>query len=302
MKQLFTRFLLYAAIISLIYWVYLTFMSHVLNEDRLYKLDPKKTVLIIGDSHTAYGIIDSNMAHVANMSQPADVYLYNYRKLEKLLPLNPQIHTVVIGFAGHNIQQFMSKVFLKRHGFTQSKVQNYYHLLHTSEMGYLLAQSPTQVIKGVVGLPKLKTPYLLKIMRGQQMDLNDDLKIGGYAFHDDTLDLKKNYADVARLEKEHEDLLSLWPWQLNYLHKMVDLCKARHLKVIFIRMPEHKLFPKSIEPKFEAYRKEQFGDIPFVDFLKMDLPDSCYADLDHLNYYGAKAFTDSFVHYAATIE
>jgi hypothetical protein len=302
MKQLLTRFLIYAAIISLTYWVYLTFMSHVLNEDRLYKLDPKKTVLVIGDSHTAFGIIDSNMTHVANLSQSADVYLYNYRKMQKLLPLNPQIHTVMIGFGGHDVQQFMAKVFLKRHEFTKAKVQNYYHLLSAADMSYLLFQSPTQVIKGVVGLPKLKTPYLLKIMRGRRMNLEDDIKFGGFSFRDDTLDLKKNFADVAKLEKDKEDLLSMWPWQIDYLHKLVDLCKAHHVKVIFIRMPEHKLFPRSIEPDFQAFRKKEFGEIPFVDFIKMDFPDSCFADLDHLNYYGARIFTDSFAHYAATIE
>jgi hypothetical protein len=82
----------------------------------------------------------------------------------------------------------------------------------------------------------------------------------------------------------------------------MDLCKAHHVKVIFIRMPEHKLFPRSIEPDFQAFRKKEFGEIPFVDFIKMDFPDSCFADLDHLNYYGARIFTDSFAHYAATIE
>jgi len=296
MKRLFLRFLLFTAIVAAIYWGYLLFMSRVLNEDRLYRVNSKKTVLIMGDSHTAYGIIDSSLDNVINLSQPADVYLYNYLKLKKTLPLNPQIHTVIMGCGGHNIQQFMSKVFLKRHGFTKAKVQNYYHLLSTAEMTYLLAQSPDQVIKGVIGLPKLKTPYIMKILRGQYVSL-DDIKIGGYAFHDDTLDLKKNFADVARLERNKVDQVSKWAWQIGYLHQMVDLCKSRNVKVIFVRMPEHKLFPKPIEPVFQQFLHDEFGDIPFVDYLKMELPDSCYADLDHLNYYGAKKFTDSFRRY-----
>jgi hypothetical protein len=300
MKQLLKKFLLYAAIVTAIYWGYLTAMSAILNRDNLYKVDAQKTVLLMGDSHIAYGIIDSNMEHVINLSQPADMYLYNYLKLQKLLPQNPQIRTVVIGCAGHNIQQFWSDVFLTKQGFTQAKVQNYYHLLSTTDMSYLLYHSPEQVIKGVVGLPKLKTPYLLKILRHQPVTL-EQLKIGGYAFHDDKLDLDKNRADVDKLNKKGTDQLALWTWHINYLHKIVDLCKSRGVNVVFVRTPEHKLFPKPIEPEFQKFLKREFPDVPFADFMKMDLPDSCFADLDHLNYYGAKVFSDSFAHYAATL-
>lgn len=302
MKQLLTRFLIYASIIAFIYWGYLSVVSHVLNTDRLYKLPPEKTVMVIGDSHTAFGIIDSNLAHVANLSQSADVYLYNCLKVEKVLPLNPQIHTVIIGFGAHDVQQFMADVFLKKYEFTKAKVQNYYHLLSASDLCYLLYKSPTQVIKGVVGLPKLKTPYVTKILRGKKMDLNDELRIGGFTFRDEKIDMKKNIADAAKLVTDKEDLISMWPWQINYLHKLVDICKAHNVKVIFIRMPEHKDFPRTIEPEFQAFRKREFGDIPFLDYLQMDFPDSCFSDMDHLNYYGARIFTDSFSKYAATLQ
>ncbi len=301
MKKLFARFLIYAAIVAALYFAYLGVVARVLNEDRLYKVPGNKTVLIIGDSHTAYGINDTLLEHAVNLSQPADVYLYTYHKLKKVLPLNPQIHTVIIGCGGHSIEQFMSKVFLKRYGFTKAKVQNYYHLLTPGELVYLLGQSPDQVIKGVIGLPKLKTPYVAKILRSQTPTL-DELKIGGYAYHDDTINFKKDLGDVARLEKNKEDLLSFWPWQIGYLHKAVDYCKSRNVKVIFVRTPEHKLYPRAIEPLFQKFLHDEFSDIPFVDYLKMELPDYGFADLDHLNYNGAMIFTDSFRHYVDKIK
>jgi hypothetical protein len=292
---------IYVAIVSVLYFSYLSFISAELNKDRLYKIADKKTIMVIGDSHTAYGINDSLLENVINLSQPADVYLYTYHKLKKVLPLNPRIKTVIIGIGGHSIEQFMSKVFLQRYGFTQAKVQNYYHLLSAAELTYLLGQSPSQVIKGVVGLPKLKTPYAVKILRSQPVTL-DDLKIGGYSYHSDTINFRKELDGLANLEKNSVDVTSFWPWQIGYLHQAVDFCKSRNVNVIFVRIPEHKLYVRTIEPLFQKFLQEQFKEIPFVDYLRMDLPDSCYADLDHLNYNGAMKFTDTFRHFVSTIQ
>ncbi len=36
---------------------------------------------------------------------------------------------------------------------------------------------------------------------------------------------------------------------------------------------------------------DEFGEIYYLDYLRMELPDSCYKDANHLNYMGANIFT-----------
>ena len=37
---------------------------------------------------------------------------------------------------------------------------------------------------------------------------------------------------------------------------------------------------------------KNYSNIKFYDFKDMELPDSCFGDLDHLNYKGAKVFSE----------
>ena len=43
---------------------------------------------------------------------------------------------------------------------------------------------------------------------------------------------------------------------------------------------------------YREYWSEKFPSIRFIDCTQMNLPDSCFADREHLNYRGARLFSD----------
>lgn len=46
------------------------------------------------------------------------------------------------------------------------------------------------------------------------------------------------------------------------------------------------------EVLYQKFYQENYSHIKFYDFRTLNLPDSCFRDLDHLNYKGAKIFSD----------
>ena len=62
--------------------------------------------------------------------------------------------------------------------------------------------------------------------------------------------------------------------------------------MFLIRSPQHPaLEVTKYEDLYQAERRKRFADIPYLDFDGFSLPDSLYADLEHLNEAGAQVFS-----------
>ncbi|HCY82975.1 MAG TPA: hypothetical protein DHV22_15955, partial [Xanthomarina gelatinilytica] len=81
-------------------------------------------------------------------------------------------------------------------------------------------------------------------------------------------------------------------YDITYLNKMVTFCKNNNIQVIFVRSPYHVMFDgHRYENIFQAYKKEHFPNIPFLDFQDFPMDDSEFKDLEHLNLKGARKFS-----------
>lgn len=81
------------------------------------------------------------------------------------------------------------------------------------------------------------------------------------------------------------------PLQLEYLHKIVELCEQQHIKLYFINTPIYQIDKYWDTEDFYKKIKTMFGNVEFLDYGRLQFPDSCYGDIDHLNYKGAKQFS-----------
>ncbi len=293
MKKFLSRLALYFFILLSLYSGYLTLTGILLSNNNLYKLPTSKTTLLLGDSHTADGVIDSSLTHLVNLSHPADAYLYSYRKLTKILAANPHINTVIIGIGSHNIQQFMEHEFLYKNGYTQEKIRNYYQIMTVEDFSFLLRKTPDQVIKGLVSIPKIKSTVTNKILFSHGTATLHDLNIGSYSYLKTVIDINKNKTGVQNRINNKEDLLATSQWQIDYLQKMVQLCQQKNIRILLLRMPEHKLFRKPNEQIFQSFLAHNYPQLPFIDLINLPLADSCFFDMDHLNYHGAIITTDT---------
>lgn len=302
MKQFHYRLFLYFFILFSLLGGYLTFTGILLSNNNLYKLPTTKTTLLIGDSHTADGINDSNISYLANLSYPADAYIHSYRKLDKILGVNPQINTVIIGLGSHNIQKFMENEFIYKNGYTQEKIRNYFQIMKVEDFTFLLRKTPDQVIKGFVSIPKIKSTVTNKILFSSTPATIYDLNIGKYNYLKDVIDIKRNKDGIQNRINNKIDLMASSQWQIDYLQKMVQLCQQKNLRILFIRMPEHTMYRKPNEKIFQSFLTTNYPKIPFIDLRDLQLPDSCYLDMDHLNYNGATIATDTLIHILKTYQ
>jgi hypothetical protein len=79
--------------------------------------------------------------------------------------------------------------------------------------------------------------------------------------------------------------------QLRYLRKISDYCKSRNKTLILINTPVFESRKYTSYIAFENNRKKYFNDELFLDYSQMQLPDSLFADVAHLNKKGAAVFS-----------
>jgi hypothetical protein len=295
MIKFFRQLLFYFTLIFFVYLFSFSATSYIFNENYIYKIPPGKTTLILGNSHTTVSINDSLSTNTFNLSNLSDLYTYSYAKLRKVLPLNPGIHTLLLSCSEQDITARNENVNLRL--ISDDKINNYFYLMTPGELFYMVLRNPEMSINALAGIPKSCVSRCVDIIRSK-VKLRD-LSLGGYQSTNGTINIEKQ---MKKLAEDNDDLTIISQRQVEYIHKIVLFCAGHHVKVIFIRPPEYKLYPRKNEAVFLNLLHTQFKEIPFKDYVNMALPDSCYKDMDHLNHYGAAIFTDTVCRYLNSID
>jgi hypothetical protein len=129
-------------------------------------------------------------------------------------------------------------------------------------------------------------------------DLNFSTKIGGYLY----LDRDKTDSIINSMISLKQTASSVIPVKINiseanlsYLDDIIEFCKKNDRKIILIRSPQHKEYSGyKNEEKYMEIVKSRYADIEYLDFSNFPLSNSKYGDLGHLNYKGAKIFSEWF--------
>jgi hypothetical protein len=257
--------------------------NYIVESQSSFKIDDDITKLVIGHSHSECSVNDSILKNSINLSSSGESYFYNYQKLKKVIGDNNQINTIFIEFTNNQVDSMMDDWI-----WNFEKMSHYLHLytpyMDSEDFELLLKNNPTDLLASYSIATR---KHFYRILSGDY-DLIDE--VGGYN-EEKGSKVDKLIADNeynSRISKNH----SLSKANLSYLRKMVDLCKKNNIKIFFIRSPQHPLYPDlSNESIYQNVLKTQFKDIELFDFNAMNLPNSHYLDLDHLNYKGAKQFT-----------
>ena len=62
------------------------------------------------------------------------------------------------------------------------------------------------------------------------------------------------------------------------------------MTIILLATPQHHM-SKIDTITYKQYHQQNYKDLKFYDFRSLQLHDSCFGDLNHLNYKGAKIFS-----------
>ena len=270
-KKFILRCLLFIScfiMIIIFAWNFITY-----NREELCKTEAN--ILFLGNSRIQYGVNDQIIPNTLNVGLNADNYVFSYLKLKLLKRYNPQIDTLILGYDKATLTHYFQISDEKFHPF-------FWDLLDYDDWIFFLKHD-TNIFMSPLNWLKILFPIKSHFATIKFQELG----IGGY------YDLYRDkLAEAIQQYQKSASNINTDELQEFYLKKIVHFCSSNNIKVIFLNMPSHPITYNLAEDKFlKQYAATHYSEIPYWDYEFIELPDSCYGDLTHINYRGAKSIS-----------
>lgn len=258
--------------------VFLFWNALLIHRESICKTNANK--LFLGTSRIQFSIDDRMIPNALNAGLNADDYIFSYLKLKLLKKYNHQIDTVYLICD-------RGTVYSSFH-ISEDKFHPYYwDLLDLEDWNKIIRYD-----RACFSLPLywLKILPLVKSYFGPVSF--QDLGIGQFS----ELYRNKLQEDIRRKKDNFSENYSVDKMQKFYLDRIVEFCRQNHIQLFFLNTPSHKSsFNKKAEDILDDFLKTNYSDVVYYDFEYIDIPDSCFGDVGHLNYKGAKYFTSFLI-------
>lgn len=253
-------------------------LAHMIGQRRI-KLEKRN--IILGDSNTRNGIDDKIFTDFKNFSQGGESYLFAYTKLDLFLKENNKIDTILLAFAPHNL---ISNKWVNgtEAGNLRYRMVEYFPYYTSEQHKELFTGNPKSYISS--------WQYMWESWKGKKFNPEQCTNLfflGGF------LPNNKIQNDKNFTPKEYEPA-EITPIEVKYLNKIIALCRANGITLIFIATPKNYLrkdFKNYYRPEFYEYYHNHYSDIPYLDFYSLPMPKDSYADISHLSYIGGEYFS-----------
>mgnify|MGYP001166711136 CR=1 FL=1 len=238
-------------------------------------------ILIIGDSHPQKALIPNVFRSAVNIAQSAEPYLLTFWKLKKILPL-VNADTVIIGFSHHNISSFNNHKFndikWSSELFNRSYTINEFSTMHNHKINY---HEYYRILWRQLCLFPHNNHYnyIEDYKNTTESNLSDSLKT-----------IQRHYFYKGRPVSYSNESIA-------YLDSILHFCLKQNTIPILTYTPVHevylKLIPDEIKTHFNVLKKKyQQKGFLVVDYSNQINIDSLFLNIDHLNQYGAKVFSE----------
>lgn len=281
MKKFVIRVLAFLIFVAIFFGAVVGICVMRLDSTYIYQLETDIRYIIVGDSHTQFAVNDSLLAGGLNISNSADSYLYSYLKIGKLLSENDNLQGVLLGYSEHNLGLAMEAWNFRDENLA-SKASQYLHLMNWSEVRFLGSRNPVAFMTGTVRFPKMKLNVLKALNASSRIT---DIGVGR------TETLTQKVQDWKGFGKKYDMDSVFSQSQQVYLEKIVKLCEDHHVKLILLTTPLHSTYPHAKQPLDSVFYADHLQGITWLNLRSEPLPDSCFADFEHLNEDGARIFT-----------
>ena len=239
-----------------------------------------KKYFILGNSHAQCALNDTLLGNeYLNVAKSAEPLFYTAIKAQNIIDqLKPDTLIIQVdNSALASIQWVLANNRLVEN------YRNYFSLMPLQDHEFLFRHNFFKSLKAVSFLT------LSDIKNYKNLD-------GGYWY------ISASLKDSIKIIKDDKKLIDPNKYSSQLQHRNLDaleeLIRRNRNTIFFItRMPMHKTVHLYREVEFEDYvnQLKQLPNCIYYDFHnKVDLPDSCYADLQHLNYKGARIFSTEF--------
>lgn len=270
----------------------------------IFALPPHKTVLVVGDSHPECAIDDRILESVVNLSRSGDTYFYSYLKIRAVLEHNPQIETVVLSYSYAELSESRDDWFK---GTTQigDRLPKFLPLLNYRDFLRLFRANPYAVVANIPRSSRSGFRRILKTKRGY-FPFRTMRSFGHYRpLRQDRLQEAKNRRSTVSGEGANPDAkqpeVKGGQYQRKHLKEIYLLLRAREKNVILLNVPVHPWWAPWLDA-YEDYNvsfaREQLPHALVVDHSQMEIPEMYFRDFGHLNYEGAKLYSEYLKNHA----
>ena len=284
MKLFIRKIVLFFLTVISLFTLLLLFLTYV-NTRALenYRIPADISQLFIGDSHVQLSINDKQLPNSINMAKPGESTYYTFYKLGPVLKNNPSIKKVYLGYSYHTISSYTNDNIYG----TRSKdiAPRYFFILPFREKVKMVTHN----------INNLPTFFRNGLTRGFHTVLAKNKNfsfIGGYEnSFSKTAAIKESMDKRITMQYYENDTIRDFSYSnINYLDKIIELCKKRNVELLLLNTPIHPYYKSRIPQKFIT----KYNDLIIKNSLKqiafegLKMSDSCYiADGDHLSIMGA---------------
>lgn len=288
MKRFIKLTTVFLVILALFFIVPVLISEAVLRKNAVFELKENTKHLIVGHSHPECAFNDSLIEDLQNVSNSGEPYFYASFKLKEILKDNPGVETVFIEFANNNITSKMDD-WAYDDMFLEAQYTIYSPFMSQKDRSFLASNNTS----GFINVLFLSSSS--NINRAIKRQFNYSLGGFRYLDRDKTDSLVQLPLPTVEELKQFRQNLKFSARSIQDLKKIIASCQQKGKKVYLIRSPLHDRYEDyDFESTYQKIRKENFSDIEYLDFSKFRLQDSEFADLEHLNYKGAKIFSTWF--------
>ena len=248
-----------------------------------FKINPEKTIIVVGHSHSACAYNDAILDSVLNISANAEGYIYNYLKIKKIIEQNKQIRTVLIEFSNNSVD-------INADRNTQDKEKPllkfpvYAPFMDLNDFKFIIQNYPNAFLNKLSNCFKNNLKVLFD-------GLDYSSKVGGFKSypHSKVNFLLSDSNNINHTLFSEQEIAKL---NLSYLDSLINLCKKEYVTPVLIRSPLHEKYPGyNNEELFKKLLDDNYRNLKFIDFSKYPVQDSELFDLSHLNINGSTSFS-----------
>jgi hypothetical protein len=256
-------------------------ISYVFNEKTSLIIPEETNKVVFGHSITEFSVNDSLINGLKNYCESGESYFYTFQKVKKVLETNENIDTVIIGLHPNQIEEQVDYWIWEDKYVTNRYVKFFPYF--KMEDHYLIA---TKNFGGFLNAISLNLKHNGKRLLKRDFDVARDF--GGFISNTGLVD-SNNSNTKNPSEKIVEQRLSYY--NLKYLKKIVDYCKALDKKVFFLNSPSLTVNDRFFTRYISEALNREFKGVVFLDFSKLRMDKKYFVDQIHMNYQGANMFS-----------
>lgn len=272
-NRLFTFIIVLIGISLVMMSIVYSLKERILN----YDIPSENHIVFVGNSQFETGINDSILVGVKNVAKSAKQYLFMRIDIENLLKYNPQIDTVFLVVSPFSIR-------------TSDADRSYENIPYLESVTYY---APYMSAADFMELP-ISMPFIKDLCFGGCLKyLATPQTCGNYLFN--TRDDMK--ADIDKHKRERNNgIMQIKNGNQITAHQLAligKICKDANVKLIYLSTPNwdaHNMYDIAVFRKQVAQLQLE-NNADYWDYVDYPLADSCFADMTHLNWKGAKEFT-----------